>query len=67
MHCIKCGVQLPIDSKEPLCTYCRTETAKEEILKDPTWAMRVTLEAFGMEINQIRKELKALKARSKQT
>jgi hypothetical protein len=66
MYCLKCGAQLPIDTKEPLCQYCRSQIAKEEIMKDATWAIRIALETLGQELNGIMRELKTLKTAPKQ-
>jgi hypothetical protein len=66
MHCLKCGCQLPIDAEEPLCQYCRSQIAEGEIMKDATWAIRIALKALGQELADMAKELKTLKAASKQ-
>jgi hypothetical protein len=66
MYCLKCGVQLPIDTKEPLCQYCRSQIAKEEIMRDATWAIRIALEALGQELADMARELKKLSTTSKQ-
>jgi hypothetical protein len=64
MYCLRCGCLLPVDAKEPFCRYCRLQIAREEVANDPTWAMRIALEALGQELTDIMRELKTLKSQN---
>jgi hypothetical protein len=57
MHCLRCGGQLNPDTKEPLCSYCKSEVAREIISKSPTWALRIALEALTEELDDLKREI----------
>jgi predicted amidophosphoribosyltransferase len=61
MHCLKCGGQLNPDAKEPLCSYCKSEVAREVISKSPTWALRIALEALSEELDDLKRAIQELK------
>ena len=54
MYCVKCGVRLPPDFKEPLCAYCRSQIAIEEMSKDPIWALHKILENLATEMDNLK-------------
>jgi hypothetical protein len=66
MHCLKCGGQLAPDAKEPLCSYCKSDIAREMINKNPTWALKVALEAIADAINDIKTDINNLKEAQKE-
>jgi len=45
------------ESKEPLCSYCKSEIAREMIIKSPTWALQIALEALSEELNDLKREI----------
>jgi hypothetical protein len=65
MHCLKCGGQLAPDAKEPLCSYCKNDIAREMINKNPTWALKVALEvaleAIADALNDLQIDIKTIK------
>jgi DNA-directed RNA polymerase subunit RPC12/RpoP len=60
MYCLRCGVQLAPNYKEPLCAYCRSQIAVEEILKDPVWGLYKALEALSIEVKNLMKRVQEL-------
>jgi DNA-directed RNA polymerase subunit RPC12/RpoP len=60
MYCLRCGVQLVPNYKEPLCAYCRSQIAIEEISKDPVWALHKILEALATEVDNLKKRIQEL-------
>jgi hypothetical protein len=66
MHCLKCGGQLAPDAKEPLCSYCKSDIAREMINKNPAWALKVALEAIADAINDIKTDINNLKEAQKE-
>jgi hypothetical protein len=65
IHCLRCGGQLNPESKEPLCSYCKSEIAKEMIIKSPTWALRIALEALSDELNDLKREIQTFSEETK--
>jgi ribosome maturation protein Sdo1 len=61
MHCLKCGGQLAPDAKEPLCSYCKSDIAREMINKNPTWALKVALEAIADALSDLQIDIKTIK------
>jgi hypothetical protein len=61
MHCLRCGGQLGPETKEPLCSYCKSEVAREIISKSPTWALRVLLEALYEDLDDLKTQIQTLK------
>jgi hypothetical protein len=57
IHCLRCGGQLNPEPKEPLCSYCKSEIAREVIIKSPAWALRIALEALSEELNNLKREV----------
>jgi hypothetical protein len=66
MHCLKCGIQLAPDTKEPLCGFCRSDIAKEAINKNPLWAIDVALQAIAFTINNLKADINNLKELQKE-
>jgi hypothetical protein len=66
MHCIKCGCQLSSDTKEPLCGFCRNDIAKEVITENPTWALKVALEAIAEALSDLQIDVNAIKELQKE-
>jgi hypothetical protein len=60
MYCLRCGVQLAANYKEPLCECCRIEIAIEEISKDPVWALHKVLRIFAIEVDNLKKRIQEL-------
>jgi DNA-directed RNA polymerase subunit RPC12/RpoP len=60
MHCLRCGVQLAANYKEPLCAYCRSQITIEEISKDPVWALHKVLEILATEVDNLKKRIQEL-------
>jgi hypothetical protein len=65
MHCLRCGGQLNPEPKEPLCSYCKSEIAREMIIKSPTWALRIALEALSDELNDLKREIQIFSEETK--
>ena len=65
MHCLKCGGQLAPDAKEPLCSYCKSDIAREMINKNPTWALKVALEALSNNLDDLQRDVNTLKGEIK--
>ena len=61
IHCIKCGGQLIPDAKEPLCVFCQNDIAKEAIVKNPIWAIRIAFETIADTINDIKRDVNTIK------
>jgi len=61
IHCIKCGIQLAPDAKEPLCVFCRNDIAKEAIVKNPIWAIRIAFETIADIINDTKRDVDKIK------
>ena len=61
IHCLKCGGQLSPDAKEPICGFCKNDIAKEEINKNPIWAIDIALGAIADAINDIKADINNLK------
>jgi hypothetical protein len=66
MHCLKCGGQLTPDAKEPLCEFCKNDIAKEEINKNPLWAIDVALQAIVFTVNDLKADIDNLKELQKE-
>ena len=61
MHCLRCGGQLNPETKEPLCSYCKSEIAREMINKAPIWGLKVVIETLAEIIDNLRLETITLK------
>jgi hypothetical protein len=65
IYCLKCGGQLAPDVKEPLCSYCKSDIAREMINKNPTWALKVALEALSNNLDDLQRDVNTLKGEIK--